>query len=45
MSAILCTIYDIGIVPIIAIDDAAKAVPLARALAADGFAVHLLQRL
>ena len=36
MNEILQTISNIGIVPVIAIDDAAKAVPLAKALAAGG---------
>ena len=36
MSEILQTISNIGIVPVIAIDDASKAVPLAKALAAGG---------
>ena len=36
MNEILQTISNIGIIPVIAIDDAAKAVPLARALAAGG---------
>ncbi len=36
MNAVLQTISNIGIVPVIAIEDAAKAVPLARALAEGG---------
>ena len=36
MNEVLQTISNIGIVPVIAIDDASKAVPLARALAAGG---------
>lgn len=36
MNKVLRAISEIGIVPVIAIDDAAKAVPLARALAAGG---------
>lgn len=36
MNEILQTISNIGIIPVIAIDDAAKAVPLAKALAAGG---------
>ena len=36
MNQILQTISNIGIVPVIAIDDASKAVPLAHALAAGG---------
>jgi len=36
MSDVLQTLSNIGIVPVIAIDDASKAVPLARALAAGG---------
>ena len=36
MNKILQTISNIGIIPVIAIDDAAKAVPLARALADGG---------
>ncbi len=36
MNEILKTIHDIGIVPVIAIDDAQKAVPLANALAKGG---------
>ena len=36
MENVLQKIYDIGIVPVIAIDDAAQAVPLARALVAGG---------
>ena len=33
---ILTAVHDIGIVPVIAIDDAKKAVPLAKALVAGG---------
>ena len=36
MHPVLKQISDIGIVPVIAIDDAEKAVPLAKALAAGG---------
>ena len=36
MNEVLQTLSNIGIVPVIAIDDAAKAVPLAKALAAGG---------
>ena len=36
MNELLNRIHDIGIIPVIAIDDAAKAVPLARALVAGG---------
>ncbi len=36
MNELLQNIHDIGIVPVIAIDDAAKAVPLAKALVAGG---------
>lgn len=36
MNGLLQTIHDIGIVPVIAIDDAAKAVPLAKALVKGG---------
>ncbi|MEG2699355.1 MAG: keto-hydroxyglutarate-aldolase/keto-deoxy-phosphogluconate aldolase, partial [Ruthenibacterium sp.] len=36
MNDILQKIYEIGIIPVIAIDDADKAVPLARALVAGG---------
>ena len=36
MNEILRTISNIGIIPVIAIDDADKAVPLARALARGG---------
>lgn len=36
MNELLTKIHDIGIVPVIAIDDASKAVPLAKALAAGG---------
>ena len=39
MNPILEQIYRIGIVPVVAIDDAAKAVPLARALVAGGLPV------
>ncbi len=38
MQELLSKIHDIGIVPVIAIEDAAKAVPLARALAEGGLA-------
>lgn len=38
MNAIVEKIYEIGIVPVIAIDDAEKAVPLAKALVAGGAA-------
>ena len=38
MKEILTKIHDIGIIPVIAIDDAAKAVPLAKALVAGGLA-------
>ena len=36
MNEVLQKIYDIGIVPVIAIEDADKAVPLAKALVAGG---------
>ena len=36
MNAVIQTLSRIGIVPVIAIDDASKAVPLAKALAAGG---------
>ena len=36
MSDVLQRIYEIGIVPVIAIDDAEKAVPLAKALVRGG---------
>ena len=36
MNATLQKVYEIGIIPVIAIEDAAKAVPLARALTAGG---------
>lgn len=36
MNELLQKIHDIGIVPVIAIDDASKAVPLAKALVAGG---------
>lgn len=39
MNEILSRIYEAGIVPVIAIEDAAKAVPLARALVAGGLPV------
>ena len=39
MHPVLKQISDIGIVPVIAIDDAEKAVPLAKALAAGGLPV------
>ena len=39
MNEVLQTISKIGIVPVIAIDDAAKAVPLAKALVAGGLPV------
>lgn len=38
MNDVIQKIYDIGIVPVIAIDDADKAVPLAKALVKGGLA-------
>ena len=43
MNEVLAKVQQIGVIPVIAIEDAAKAVPLARALTAGGIAllIHL----
>ena len=44
MNDVIQKIYDIGIVPVIAIDDADKAVPLAKALVKGGLPAAAPQR-
>ena len=44
MNEILKTISNIGIVPVVAINDAKKAVPLAKALVAGGLPTAALER-